>query len=229
MPGMTAAASKALKLVADAFQWASENGARTPGRFVKTDTTALQMALQESDVENILWAMDQLASEGLIERKETSFPGIRLRLTQLGWQEFSKRSQEGEADRVFMALEFDAPELDPLLDNVCRPAAQHSGLSLVTARDVARAGLIDDIMRVEIRRARLVLVELTHGNRGAYWEAGFAEALGKPVVYLCRKDKWDAERTHFDTEHLHTIVWDEADLSGAQRRLAASIANSLSA
>ena len=28
----------------------------------------------------------------------------------------------------------------------------------------------------------------THGDPGAYWEAGFAEGLGKPVIYTCEKD-----------------------------------------
>jgi len=32
-------------------------------------------------------------------------------------------------------------------------------------------------MRLEIRRSRFAVVDLTHGNRGAYWEAGFAEGL----------------------------------------------------
>jgi nucleoside 2-deoxyribosyltransferase len=53
-----------------------------------------------------------------------------------------------------------------------------------------------------------VIADLTHDNNGAYWEAGFAEGLGRPVIYTCRKQKWDATKSHFDTSHLNTIIWD---------------------
>ena len=126
-----------------------------------------------------------------------------------------------------MALQFDEPELESLIENVCRPAAEAAGLALATALDVARAGLIDDIMRIELRRARIVLVELTHSNRGAYWEGGFAEGLSKPVIYLCRRDVWEAEKTHFDTEHLHTVTWEPNNWNEAFERLRASMQNSI--
>jgi nucleoside 2-deoxyribosyltransferase len=45
---------------------------------------------------------------------------------------------------------------------------------------------IDDQMRVALRTSRFVVADLTRGNRGAYWEAGFAEGLGRPVIYTCR-------------------------------------------
>ena len=53
-----------------------------------------------------------------------------------------------------------------------------------------------------------MIADLTHDNNGAYWEARFAEGLGRPVIYTCRKQKWDATKSHFDTSHLNTIIWD---------------------
>jgi nucleoside 2-deoxyribosyltransferase len=46
-------------------------------------------------------------------------------------------------------------------------------------------------LRVNIRRSRFLVCDLTHGNRGAYWESGFAEGLGKPAIYTCRKDVFE--------------------------------------
>ena len=40
---------------------------------------------------------------------------------------------------------------------------------------------------VEIRRSRLVVVEITYHNRGAYYEAGFAKGLGIPVYFIGRE------------------------------------------
>ena len=39
-----------------------------------------------------------------------------------------------------------------------------------------------------IRDAKFVIADLTHDNNGAYWEAGYAEGLGKPVIYICEKE-----------------------------------------
>jgi len=36
-------------------------------------------------------------------------------------------------------------------------------------------------------------------NPGAYWEAGYAEGLGKPVIYTCEEAKF-VEASHFDTK-----------------------------
>jgi nucleoside 2-deoxyribosyltransferase len=74
-----------------------------------------------------------------------------------------------------------------------------------------------------IRTSRFLVCDVTHGNRGAYWEAGFAEGLGKPVIYTCRRDVFD-DRTHenhphFDASHWVTVPWDPADPAGAARKL----------
>jgi nucleoside 2-deoxyribosyltransferase len=85
--------------------------------------------------------------------------------------------------------------------------------------------LIDDRLRVEIRQSRFLLADLTHHNKGAYWEAGFAEGLGKPVIYLCRKDVFEdkSQGTHFDTNHHLTVVWDLENLGEAAEKLKATI------
>jgi hypothetical protein len=85
------------------------------------------------------------------------------------------------------------------------------------------AGLIDDQLRVALRASRFVIADLTHGNNGAYWEAGFAEGLGRPVIYTCRKAEWDVRKTHFDTNHLVTIIWEPNQLEDAGTRLTATI------
>ena len=62
-------------------------------------------------------------------------------------------------------------------------------------------------MRAQIRDSAFVIVDLTHDNSGAYWEAGYAEGLGKPVIYICERQKFEAAQTHFDTNHCTTVMW----------------------
>ena len=60
-------------------------------------------------------------------------------------------------------------------------------------------------------------------TKKAYWEAGFAEGLGLPVIYTCSATTWAKSKTHFDTNHMVTVVWDAADLSKAAKELTATI------
>src|SRR3546814_372746 len=94
-------------------------------------------------------------------------------------------------------------------------------------RNVARAGIIDNIMRSQIRDAAFVIVDLTHDNSGAYWEAGYAEGLGKPVIYICEKAKFDKAKTHFDTNHCTTVVWTREKGEEFRAELIATLRRSL--
>jgi hypothetical protein len=87
--------------------------------------------------------------------------------------------------------------------------------------DEPKPGLIDIRMRVQIKEA--LIVEPTHANNGAYWEAGFADGLGKPVIYMC----CEGHDAHFDVDHSLRIVWDPANLQVAFERVKATIRNAL--
>ncbi len=102
-------------------------------------------------------------------------------------------------------------------------AVAETGFTLKRVDEEPRAGSIDDRIRVEIQLCRFVIAELTCGNQGAYWEAGYAEGLGKPVIYTCNKHYFDSQGTHFDTNHHQTVVWDPDNLTRAADDLRAII------
>jgi len=89
--------------------------------------------------------------------------------------------------------------------------------------DRPKAGLLDDRLRVEIQTSRFLIADLTHENAGAYWEAGYAERLGKQVIYTCEKEKFEEQKTHFDTNHHLTVVWDADNPHEAAEALKATI------
>ena len=125
-------------------------------------------------------------------------------------------------------MQFHDPDLEPFVREVVKPAVKYAiGYDLVDMRDVGRAGIIDNIMRVQIRDAKFVIVDLTHDNHGAYWEAGYAEGLGKPVIYICEKGKFEEQKTHFDTNHCTTVPWSRDDDEGFREELVATLRRSL--
>lgn len=147
-----------------------------------------------------------------------------------GWQRFEEL-QRGRADtnKAFMAMQYGEDQLDKVYRECFMPAAEQAGFRLTRLDEEPRAGLIDDRLRVEIRTSAFLVADLTHGNRGAYWEAGYAEGLGKPVIYTCEKSVFDdkTKGPHFDTNHHQTIVWDQDDLATALIDLKATVRASL--
>ena len=150
-------------------------------------------------------------------------------LTLDGWEQYEaeKRGEFG-GNYGFIAMQFGDSELDPFVKNIVKPTVKEGiGYDLVDMRDVGRAGVIDNIMRTKIRDAAFVIVDLTHDNSGAYWEAGYAEGLGKPVLYICEKTKFDEKKTHFDTNHCTTVPWSRDDDEGFKQSLIATLRRSL--
>ena len=147
------------------------------------------------------------------------------RLTVRGWEkirELQRKRPEGSND-AFMAMPFGDPLLDDVYTKQIQPAIEQTGFHIKRVTEGQGAGLIDDQIRVRIRNSRFLIAELTRENRGVYWEAGFAEGLGKRVIYLCRVEPDGKLETHFDTSHLNTVTWHESNLDGAMVRLKATV------
>jgi hypothetical protein len=126
-----------------------------------------------------------------------------------GWElyEAGKRGKFA-GNYGFIAMQFGDEILDPFVKDVLKPIVKAKlKIEVVDMRDSSKSGVIDNIMRECIRDSKFVLVDLTHENSGAYWEAGYAEGLGKPVIYLCERTKFEEEKTHFDTNHCTTVMW----------------------
>ena len=181
--------------------------------------------------------MSDLCEQGIIKATSTTrlhtggIVGIDADLTLGGWElyEAEKRGQTS-GDYGFLAMEFGDAALEDFVGKVVKPIVKKElSYDLVDMRDVSQAGIIDNIMRVKIRDAAFVIADLTHDNRGAYWEAGYAERLGKPVVYICEQQKFGQEKTHFDTNHCTTIPWfrEESNHDDFKQKLIATLRRSL--
>ena len=158
----------------------------------------------------------------------TTDGAANVTLSFAGWGRYEELNRGGASGNVaFMAMQYDDSELDRIVEDHFRPAVSLTGFTLQRLDDQPRAGLIDDRLRVEIKACRLLIADLSHGNRGAHWEAGYAEGLGKPVIYTCRKDVFDnhshEHHPHFDTNHHLTVIWAPANIEKACQELKATI------
>jgi len=188
-----------------------------------------------SSIPSFKYLVEHLVNDGLAEGawQDLTSAGVKYpkgmlvgRLTLKGWERYEELSRRGGVGtRAFIAMKFGEAELNQVLDKHLRPAVRRTGFEIVKLDDEPRAGLIDNRLRMEIKQARFLLADLTHANNGAYWEAGYAEGLGKPVIYLCKKAAFEDKNTrpHFDTNHHQTIIWDQATMPTDMDSLVATI------
>lgn len=188
-------------------------------------------AVGTTDMGSVGFLTSQAIEAGLITGQVVKTIGNECfiplaQLTLEGWRQFDELQRGKSSSRMaFMAMQFGDPDVDRIYQDHFKRAVAASGFDLKRLDEGQPAGLIDDRLRVEIRQCRFLIADLTHQNKGAYWEAGYAEGLGKPVIYTCRKDVFDekAIAPHFDTNHHLTVVWSPNDLAAAEAKLTATI------
>lgn len=169
--------------------------------------------------EGVLFIVNELERRGTIHGEHEG-TASNITLTFEGWELYHRLKRHTTSGyKAFMAMDFKNSTLDKVFLEHFKPAAAKAGFELVRLNEKPKAGSIDERLRVEIRCAKFLVVDLTDANPGAYWEAGFAEALGKPVIYTCEKKIFKTKGTHFDTNHLHTVLWEPTSPEEAEEEL----------
>jgi len=157
-----------------------------------------------------------------------------LSLTVEGWEYLDNKPRRFKSKRAFVAMWFHSA-LDPICDKGIFPALEKTGYQPDRVDKTNHVDRIDDAIISKIRNSALVIADVTGERNGVYYEAGFAEGLGIPVIWLCndswktmlpkevypnslsrhpriQKTTWE-KRIHFDTRQLPHILWsDPADL-----------------
>lgn len=191
-----------------------------PGSGLVVDAEGSRAWLGCEDADGVRWVIDQATARGLV----SASPRAHTILTAAGWERHEALLRAGAKSRhAFMAMKFNDGQLDALFERHLVPAVAQTGFELRRLNGPhAEAGSIDNRMRVELRTSRFVVCDLTHANLGAYWEAGFAEGLGRPVFYICREDvlsKDHPQRPHFDVNHQLITTWRADDPAEDMERL----------
>lgn len=203
---------------------------RHAGRAYKSIDPAFTSAAGAIDMVAARSLAKEMVRGGYLSGTDASTLGgpdvIQISPTLHGWVRAGELAKGRTSEPfAFMAMKYGDEELETCVANIFRPAVEETGNRLEILRDRPTAGLIDNYLRSRLRLARFVIADLTHANNGAYWEAGFAEGLGKPVIYTCEKSVFDHQKTHFDTNHSQTIVWDASVPDETKSQLVACIQN----
>jgi nucleoside 2-deoxyribosyltransferase len=107
-------------------------------------------------------------------------------------------------DQVFVVMQFGEKALDSAYEIIIKPLVSEFGLKALRIDEIQDSGKITDQILSEIARSRLVFCDLSGERPNCYYEAGFAHALGKEIVFAVRKD----DAVHFDLAGYRFIVWE---------------------
>ena len=147
--------------------------------------------------------------------------GIKPFITAKGWEYLeAKASNNTDKVQVFVAMSFDN-ELNSVYENVIKKAINSTGYRACRADSEPDLGRIDEKIIVEIKKSRFVVADLTQQNSGVYFEAGFAMALGLPVILCVNKD--DLKNVHFDVRQFNCILWEKNEEDDFKNQLETSI------
>jgi hypothetical protein len=162
--------------------------------------------------------MNQLSQAGWLGIGATEPDAYRVTLSPQAWQRLDELQSSGSTgQKAFVAMAF-SEELKPVYAEAIRPALIECGYEAPFRVDdpehEARVdeaefkNKIDDRIMAEIRRARFLIVDVTGSRAAVYFEAGFAEGLGIPIVWTCR----EASKVDmcFDTRQNGHILWKDA-------------------
>lgn len=131
-------------------------------------------------------------------------------ITHAGWDAAAKLAVEGPISKTaFVAMRF-KDDMLALWAPVFSEAIKHAGFEPRLASDPVHNDRIDAKIVADIRQSRFVVADVTWGSQGVYFEAGYALALGRPVIWTCRRDR-EKDDMHFDTRQYNHILWDGPD------------------
>ena len=158
------------------------------------------------------WLVSAAVESGWLE-KNNSY----IRLTPAGVQRLEELETKAvNSEQAFVAMWFDE-SVKAACEEGIESAIRDSGYKPLRIDKQEHIGKIDDQIIAEIRRSRFVVCDFTceliecDGEQkafprgGVYYEAGFAQGLGIPVIWMCRADH--IEHVHFDTRQFNHITW----------------------
>ena len=110
----------------------------------------------------------ELYEQGFLRMSEPQRVSVRgmifsfVTLSLSGWEQYEAEKRGQFAGNYgFIAMQFNDPDLEAFVQEVVKPTVkENTGYDLVDMRDVSQAGIIDNIMRVQIRDAAFVIAEL---------------------------------------------------------------------
>ena len=95
------------------------------------------------------------------------------------------------------------------------------GIDCVRVDESCRSGEIPANIKELISESDFVICDLSYNNNGVYYEAGYAHALGKEVIFICENTHFPF--LHFDLRHYNVLLYKKSDMQKFELELSKRI------
>lgn len=150
--------------------------------------------------------MEHLEEEGFVKEISKVMNSSSYHVTSSGFSKYELSLKETETSKqCFVAMWFDDSMEEAKTKGII-PAIEKAGyIALVINMKLHNNKICEEII-LEIKKSKFIIADVTGSRGGVYFEAGYAKALGKEVIWSCRKDKLK-EDAHFDTRQYNHVIW----------------------
>jgi nucleoside 2-deoxyribosyltransferase len=104
-------------------------------------------------------------------------------------------------------MKFGDKVLDSAYEGVIKPVVKKFKYSPLRIDEIEDGRSISDQILSELACSEIVLADLTGERPNCYYEAGFAHAMGKEIVFTIKK----GSALHFDIAGYRFIQWETED------------------
>lgn len=164
-------------------------------------------SLDEDELIAFLKTMQQMT---LLDDMTEAIANFLFTPTASGWLKIDElNTRLPSSSQAFVAMWFSDTTNAAYAEGI-EPAINDCGYHAMRIDRKEHSNKIDDEMIAEIRRSKFLVADLTCEKekvRGSvYYEAGFAQGLGIPVIWTVARDSYGD--IHFDTRQYNHIIWD---------------------
>ena len=162
----------------------------------------------------------------LQELKFITFNGHTFYITVKG---FEKNTLNIKSKTAFIAMWFkDSSSMCELKKNI-QLAVKNAGYEALRIDDIEHLDKVDDQILVRVKEARFIICDLTSEKekpRGSvYFEAGYAEGQGKPVIWTCNKEL--ENEIAFNVRQYPFLFWEQDKMDEFIKKLQYRIENNI--
>ena len=127
-----------------------------------------------------------------------------LRAAEIEVDEARRKAAESvrQPPRIFVLMPFASEFGDVYLLGI-REVAEKLGFSVDRADDIEHNENILDVIQRHIRQCDVVIADMSSRNANVFYEIGYAHAVDRPTILLCRK----AESVPFDLQSVNYIAY----------------------
>jgi len=129
---------------------------------------------------------------------------LRLSASTDSARSLIERSLRPTIKQIFVIMKLGDTDLDSAYLGVIVPVGKQFGYRVLRIDDIKDSGNINEQILENIAQSSLILADLSGERPNCYYEAGFAHALGKEMIFAAQKKY----KIHFDLADYRFILWE---------------------